>query len=260
MVALREGTAMPPLFLFTGAGGGVHWFQGIARHLPGRRPVYAMEMLALSEQNKFGSIEDIATEGLAAIRELQPTGPYLLGGFSVGGHIAFEIAHRLRCDGKIVQMLALIDAYGPEIITSRARQVLTYIKKFWRRSPQEKRQFFREKIAWLKFLWQVRNSNRDTREKQSEIDRAMASQVAAAERYAAPPWPDDILLLRSSIPPNRLETDHYCGWRSHIQGKITVHVIPGNHFAMFFTPQDRLIATMLNDYIAAHEVSRRLQS
>ena len=250
VVLLRAGPVNPPLFLVTGAGGGAHWFQGIARHMADRRAVYALEMLALSDHGRYGSIQEIAAEFLVALRQVQPRGPYLLGGFSVGGHVAFEMAQRLHDAGEKIDLLALIDCYGPDLDARLSRQIWVYLCNFLQRNQQEKIQFFHEKVAWLRFLWRIRSSNRDTREKQNEIDRAMAAQVAAAERYAAQPWRGDIVLMRSSIQPNRLSADEYCGWRSHIAGAIAIHVIPGNHFALFQPPQDQLIARLLGNYIS----------
>ena len=38
----------------------------------------------------------MADRYVQAMRELQPEGPYYLGGWSLGGVVAFEIARRLR--------------------------------------------------------------------------------------------------------------------------------------------------------------------
>ena len=47
------------------------------------------------------------------IRRFQPEGPYSLGGWSLGGVIAFEMAHQLTGLGQQVALLALIDSYTP---------------------------------------------------------------------------------------------------------------------------------------------------
>ena len=56
-----------------------------------------------------GRLEDMAAEYVAAIRELQPRGPYLLGGWSAGGLVALEMAQQLLARGESIQILALLD-------------------------------------------------------------------------------------------------------------------------------------------------------
>ena len=63
------------------------------------------------------SIEDAARSYLALImRDLQPHGPYLLGGWSMGGMIAVRMAALLEADGETVLHNVLIDSANPERI------------------------------------------------------------------------------------------------------------------------------------------------
>jgi thioesterase domain-containing protein len=50
---------------------------------------------------------------LRAVREVQPTGPYTLGGWSLGGVVAFEMARQLERRGESVDLLVLIDSRAP---------------------------------------------------------------------------------------------------------------------------------------------------
>jgi amino acid adenylation domain-containing protein len=252
VVVLQGAGALRPIFCVTGAGGGAHWFQGVSRQLGPNQPFYALETLGLSGAAPAGvTIESMAEEFLPALRQMQPHGPYLLGGFSVGGHIALELAQRLRAAGETVALLFLVDAYGPSLHLSFARRVLTYLANFWRRSPGEKVQFFREKIAWLRFRRQLRRGHRDTRAQQETIDQAMKSQVAAAWNYLPKIWPGRILLFRSAKPPNSIVTDQWAGWREFAGAGLDVHVIPGDHFALFRPPHDAEIASVLRAHLAA---------
>ncbi|HEU0078666.1 MAG TPA: thioesterase domain-containing protein, partial [Longimicrobiaceae bacterium] len=60
-----------------------------------------------------GSVEEMAARYVDAVRAVRPRGPYLLGGWSVGGPVAFEMARRLRAAGEEVALLALIDSWAP---------------------------------------------------------------------------------------------------------------------------------------------------
>src|SRR5689334_20546408 len=61
------------------------------------------------------TIEEMADAYIAEIRTLQPAGPYLLAGYSGGGIVAFEMAHRLTALGEKVGLLAFIDTFHPHI-------------------------------------------------------------------------------------------------------------------------------------------------
>ncbi len=55
------------------------------------------------------TVEEIADSYIAALRTVQPHGPYAIGGWSFGGFVAFEIARRLRAAGEDVTRLVLLD-------------------------------------------------------------------------------------------------------------------------------------------------------
>ncbi len=59
------------------------------------------------------SVDTLALEYLALIRSIQPHGPYYLGGFSIGGVLAFEVAQRLRQAGEEIGLIILLDSMLP---------------------------------------------------------------------------------------------------------------------------------------------------
>lgn len=112
LVPLREGTAQPPVFLAHGLGGTVMDFYQTVRHIKTDRPIYGMQARAIDGMDEpLERIEDMAEFHLAAISEMQPEGPYILLGYSLGGLVALEMAQRLLANGKRVGLLAMIDAY-----------------------------------------------------------------------------------------------------------------------------------------------------
>ena len=59
------------------------------------------------------TIEEMAALYIQAIRTIQPEGPYLLGGHSLGGCIAFEMSRQLQHQGSRVALLAILDTPAP---------------------------------------------------------------------------------------------------------------------------------------------------
>src|SRR3954447_20249549 len=68
------------------------------------------------EAGGVGGVPEIATQCLAALREAQPDGPYILVGHSIGGHVAYEMAARLQSAGQEVLLLGLLDPAGPHTL------------------------------------------------------------------------------------------------------------------------------------------------
>ena len=96
------------------AGGHVFPFLGLAQCLGPDQPCYGLQARGVEEaQTPHTRIEDMAACYIEALRSVQPEGPYLLGGWSMGGEIAFEMAQQLHARGQGVALLALLDARIP---------------------------------------------------------------------------------------------------------------------------------------------------
>ncbi|QCK84373.1 amino acid adenylation domain-containing protein [Phreatobacter aquaticus] len=103
----RAHGSAPPLFLVHPAIGTSLCYAGLARALPAERPVYGLEAPAA-----FDTIADLAARYAAAIKARSPGGPYRIGGWSLGGTIAFEMARQMEEAGDKVQLI-MIDAGLP---------------------------------------------------------------------------------------------------------------------------------------------------
>ena len=116
LVPLRVPAAaapgLAPLFFVHGLGGHVAAFLPLARGLADGRAVYGLQGLGLdpglAPQER---IADMAAFYLEEIRQVQPQGPYLLAGWSMGGMIALEMARRLAATGRRVPLVLLLDTY-----------------------------------------------------------------------------------------------------------------------------------------------------
>ena len=87
-----------------------------------QQPFYAFQSRGLdTHAEPYQRIEEMATHYIEAMRGVQPSGPYLLGGWSFGSLVAFEMAHRLVADGSEVALLAFIDM-GIPVDDSLGRQ------------------------------------------------------------------------------------------------------------------------------------------
>ncbi len=89
----RPGTAF---FCVTGGGAPAVSLRALSEAMPDQN-LYAIQARGLEERAvPDHSVESAAHRNLLAVREVQPTGPYLLGGYSFGGLVAYEMSCRLR--------------------------------------------------------------------------------------------------------------------------------------------------------------------
>ena len=113
LVPIRAGGSKPPFYCVHGAGGNVLLFHDLARLLGPDYPFYGVQAHGMDGSHDYlKTVEEMAKHYLKEIRELQPRGPYYLGGFCMGGQVAYEMAQILRQDGEKVALLAMIDTHN----------------------------------------------------------------------------------------------------------------------------------------------------
>jgi amino acid adenylation domain-containing protein len=135
VVPLREEGSEIPLFCVTGAADVAEAYSSLVAHLKPTQPFYGLQesLDSLGREDALG-VEALAGEFVRSMREVQPNGPYCLGGWSFGGLVAFEMAQQLSRQGEEVRVLALIDceAHLPETPWIR-RSLTEYARRLARR-------------------------------------------------------------------------------------------------------------------------------
>ncbi|WP_226342265.1 non-ribosomal peptide synthase/polyketide synthase [Pseudomonas aeruginosa] len=104
----------PPLFCVHAGFGTVFDYEPLARRLNGRRSVLAIQARSLLDPNwRDVSLQRMAEDYVALIRQRQAEGPYHLLGWSLGGTLGMLMAAELERQGQQVAFLALLDSYVP---------------------------------------------------------------------------------------------------------------------------------------------------
>lgn len=115
LISIQAGSEGSGFFLIHSIAGEFTWSKYLARCLGPRQAVYAFAAPGLnSDAPFFFSLESMASAYLSDMRKVQPSGPYMLGGYSMGGVIAFEMARQLEACGEQVRLLVMIDAFAPD--------------------------------------------------------------------------------------------------------------------------------------------------
>lgn len=258
LVPIKPEGTKNPLFLVHGGGLNTLVFKFMSAHMDPDQPVYALQALGLKGKTKlFYTIEEIATKYNSEIIEVNPDGPYLIAGYSLGGKIAFEMARQLLQMGKEVNMLGIFDTYarpsnqGLERLKQKIiRQVhkAPFIFKLFLKYPgrtiRYQLVFVRNKL--LKLFRQELNSQDEVFSFDAEI---LKSYEIAYENYKLAPLDIVVDLFRVEERIYYLDDMVYLGWKPYGIKGVDVHEIPGDHKTFLYPPNDGYLARMLQKVI-----------
>src|SRR5690242_6769903 len=114
LVSIQPAGTGKPFFFVHPVGGNVLCYVELAQRLGTERPFYGLQSRGLSGgQEPLRELSEMAASYLEAVRAVQPEGPYLLGGWSMGGVVALEMAHQLRQQGEQVERVVMLDSTMP---------------------------------------------------------------------------------------------------------------------------------------------------
>ncbi len=110
VIAIQPGKDLVPIYFAPGAAENGLAVARVARYLDPDQPVYMFQIpLGVEQEGHLARIEDMAAHYVQALRNRQPHGPYILGGYSAGGLVALEVAQQLRKQGQEIALLAILD-------------------------------------------------------------------------------------------------------------------------------------------------------
>ena len=259
----REGGPKTPFFLVAGMFGNVLNLRHLAQLIGGARPFYGLQARGLyGDQPPHATIPEAAADYIAELRQVQPHGPYLLGGFSGGGLTAWEMALQLQKAGEEVALLALLDTPLP-LRPSLAKRDKAMIKlaELRKRGPGYL-------VDWAKARWEWERTKRNA--PATDADGAFHNTaIEAAFRAALPRYPLPLYKGRTALfrPPLDLHWQVTQGqWVSAAKEYVysdndltrfapTLQVIevPGDHDSMVLEPNVRVLAGALRRVIAEAE-------
>jgi len=115
LAAVQPIGAGPPLFFVHGGSGELGFLYSLCAAIDFDRPLYGLRSRGLDGWGSpLDTIERMADAYLSEVRQVAPTGPYLLAGNCMGGLVAYEMAQRLTQDGADVAFLGLVNTVVPE--------------------------------------------------------------------------------------------------------------------------------------------------
>jgi amino acid adenylation domain-containing protein len=256
LVAIQPDGSKPPLFLIHPAGGQVFPYVHLAQYLGPDQPCYGLQAKGLEQgQDPNMRIEDMATHYIEALRTVQPEGPYRLGGWSMGGTVAFEMAQQLRAQGHGVALLVLLDSRIPAPDEKFVEQefeatLLTDVVRYFGLplNLEDISQLPKDEVL-ARVLEQAKKAGLVPPEVEvSQAQRFVElckNDFRATRNYILHRYPGRIILFRAIEEPAGASPDPTFGWDKWVAGGVEVHAVPGNHANMVYRPQVEVLAEKL---------------
>ena len=249
-----------PFFCIHPIGGNVFWYRDLARHLGTEQPFYGLQSAGLyGEREPLTRIEDMARLYIEALQTIQPQGPYQLGGWSLGGVVAFEMAQQLRQQGHQIKLLALIDSYVPSHFPSDIdeTQLMTLFTRdlsgiFGNPLTLEKRQQ-RESDSYqqLNFTLEQAKKLNDLPahlKQQHQLWQVFKANRLAMTRYQPQSYIGQLIWFGAS--DSRITASQAVSeWQALATGGIETYTFPGDHYSLLQEPTVKLLAEKLGAYL-----------
>ena len=267
LVPVRTGGTKPPFFCIHAVGGNILEYNELAGHLSSDQPFYGLQSIGLDGHAKpLTDIRSMAAAYIREIREVQPHGPYYLGGRSFGGSIAFEIASQLRDEGEDIAMLAIFDSYPKGWLKLYTPdEARDYRRRFLRLRLKRHLQIWLrlgmlDKLRYgaIKIGYKSRKIRNRTRQIFRRVEPASASVQSVLRKieeinysafigYVPKVYEGKVTFFCADeeVCPE----ENLTGWRRLAAGGVDVINVPGDHQTMIKQPHVAKLAQSLEEAI-----------
>lgn len=271
LVPMHQGEGGPkqPFFLVAGMFGNVLNLRHLAQLLGGDRPFYGLQARGLyGDAAPHTTLPEAAADYIAELRQVQPHGPYLLGGFSGGGLTAWDMARQLEAAGEVVSVLVLLDTPLP-MRPSLTRRDKALIKLAELRAGGAGYLLHWARARWA---WEMQKRRAPDRAGPDQAGQAQFhnADIEAAFRAALPvydmqPRGGATVLFRPPLDlhwqvsggawvTRQKEYAYQDNDLTRFAPRLQVIEVPGDHDSMVLEPNVRVMAAKLRAVIAQAEV------
>jgi len=258
VVSVRTTGSNPPFFGVHGLEGGVLFWRDMFEYLPDNQPFYAIQAQGVDGLlPALTSIEEMSRLYIDEIRKIQPHGPYHLGGYSMGGVIAYEMGQQLIRNGEKVNSLVMFDTLNPKqemalaveasAMSQDVGSICISLKKLsWRiydhvhrllqlKNLKKQMAYISQDInyhikrkfvySWVSVLMIFGRRLPDT----LLLSYLKFVHSQAVHKYVPSPYPGKVILFRASQSVSLNEDDSVLSWKSLTNGNIDIFHFEATH-------------------------------
>ena len=226
-----------PLYLVHTYLGSLLRYRRLGQHLSHERPMVGIQVQHFDGPSgpRRDSVAAMADDAVAQIRSHQSDGPYLLGGHSAGGVVAYEAARRLLEAGTDVPLVLLIDT---PLTRSPWRYLWAEVVLNW---PDLRVASGRELVArhlgdLVGHRWNRHRPSPVVDRVGTTIARAHRASNLAVRRYKPEPYGGDVAVIRTGQGQLMALGRDDLGWGTVVRGRVTTAKVSGLHNTLFEDP------------------------
>lgn len=247
LVPFKEKGTKTPIYMVHGGELNVMFYKDLAECLDDDQPVYALQGKGLNgEATPPESMEEIVSTYIQEIVEANPSGPYALAGFCLGGFIAYEMARELKAMGKKVTLVAAFDTIvEPHFLRSgqMAKRLLAKLYRLKHYLYIGFRMFTNKKNFLERLQLEKERFSNSNREKEPEpiqtsesSGKAIAAYGIAELNYQITPQDIVVDVFKAVNSVQYVHEPKFLGWKKVGVKSIQVHEVKGNQSTMFLRP------------------------
>ena len=240
-------------------------YRRLAAHMAPERPFYAFHAVLPPEGEAHATeIHEIAKLYAECVREIQPHGPYLIGGYCYGSLVALEIARQLSLSGSESCSLVCFDTDGEDrLVGSTADSVAIHFRRLRRlrwhaklRYVAERASFRRDRMgvqvmAAASAVLSLAGVTPPDNFRKAQLRNA---RFRGAQRHRPEPWNGRVIYFH---PEGRAYVDPAKYWSKLAPDGVEFVTVSGDGSAMFEEPHVTEVATQLRALLATPNDSQR---
>ena len=268
LVPIQPNGSEIPIFCVHAVFGNVLNYYALSKYLGKDRPFYGLQ--AQGTDGKKMPIEDyteMAGLYIKAIKSVQPHGPYIIGGYSLGGEVAYEMAQQLKKAGEEVKWVILFDTLEPgfardsqrkdridEIRNDAAEEVEFFRgeKKKTGRMKQNITRFLKQNKWFTNMLARLLLRSGTTLNPLIQKILMMHAHMSGLQDYSPEKYEGDVLLFRAAETAEFVREKKWMLWEDLVRGGLKTIVVEGHH-GLFKEPYVALLARALQNELAEYQ-------
>ncbi len=266
LVELQKQGDKTPFYCVHPAGGNVLCFFEMGKIIGKTRPVYGLQSKGVDgEEEPLDRVETMASYYIDELLKVQPEGPYCLGGYSFGVHVAFEMARQLVDQGKEIGTLAILDTPGlgqedepdeplddTRLLAHMVTQIESHFESHLGISYEDLVGLDEE--SQYNLIIERMKENRilpedGSRKQLTGLVRVFKMNSQAMDIYKPKIYSGDITVFATKGLRGRFPKDKSLRWGEVTTGKIRVVAIPGDHSSFLKSPHVEVFAETLEKYL-----------
>ena len=255
LVPIKPSGDKPPLYIIHGDGLNVLNFSYLANYMNKEQPIFGLQAKGLDGIDEpLDNLSKIAEFYLSEIIRHNPSGPYILAGYSFGGYVALEIRRQLAAMGKELKMLIMFDTDAEK----------TEYKDWYSLFPKKVKRHFPALISFLKssffqpvttFKNQFQNvslnilakyfSKQESKTFYRLIKKIREKHLIAFRNYSMVPFDGKVHLYKAKICVHYVDDAKHLGWKKYARKGVALYEVPGDHLSMLLPPNVEEFAAIL---------------